>query len=53
MPLPFLVLHGEGLWKVLLVALVAIVLGTTLLLRKLGARTTAKLATRTLDRDPQ
>jgi hypothetical protein len=52
MPLPFLVVHGDGLWRVLLVAFVAIVIATTLLLRKLGARNHAKLSTRMLDRDP-
>jgi hypothetical protein len=50
--MPFLLLHGDGLWKVLLVAFIAIVIAVTLLLRKRGARKRAVLATRTLDRDP-
>jgi hypothetical protein len=49
--MPFLLLHGDGLWKVLLVAFVAIVIAGTHLRRKLGARNRAKLATRMLDRD--
>ncbi|HEX7704251.1 MAG TPA: hypothetical protein VF403_26090, partial [Kofleriaceae bacterium] len=52
MPLPFLVVHSDGLWKVLLVAFVAVVIAATLLLRKLGARNRARIATRVLDRDP-
>ena len=51
MPLPFLVVHGDGLWKVLLVGLVALALVATLLIRKLVARVLARVATRQLDLD--
>jgi hypothetical protein len=49
MPLPFLIVHGGGLWRVLLVGFVLLCIGLVLLLRRLDAQRSARKATQWIE----
>ena len=49
MPLPFLIVHGDGLWKWVLVGLCALCIGLVFLVRRLDAQRSARQATRSIE----
>jgi hypothetical protein len=51
MPLPFLIVHGAGLWKWVLVGFVLLCIGLVLLVRRLDAQRSARKATQWIEHE--